>query len=139
MRSRSHNRVGSLHLCSILLVASSLVTSCATTQLWRDTDPNRELAIPQDTISEVELQRKGLAYRSDDHAGKYYVAKTPLQRFGNHTLRFFATPATVLLDVASLTPFLAVAWMDAFSQSDLVIQSGGHDHLQRRELRTPGP
>jgi hypothetical protein len=76
-----------------------LTSSCATSALWRSTDPSEYVSVPQSEVSESELQESGVSYRKDDSAGVYYVEKTGLRRLGDYAIRGCATPVTVCLDV----------------------------------------
>jgi len=93
-----------------------LATSCVTRSLWKATDPLEYVSVPQNEVSESELQERGVRYRKDDKRGLYYVEKTSLQRFGNYTIRMLATPATVVLDVA---PVIVVIGAIAIAESEL--------------------
>jgi hypothetical protein len=89
-------------LRQLLLIGTvaTWATACVTTSLWKATDPEEYVAIPQSEVSESELQESGLKYRKDDRQGLYYVEKSGLRRLGDYTIRFFATPVTVVLDAA---------------------------------------
>ena len=78
-----------------------LATSCATEALWQATDPAEYVSVPQSEVSEAELRERGVDYRKDDEHGLYYVEKSGLRRLGDYTIRFFATPATVVVDTAT--------------------------------------
>lgn len=84
-----------------LLFVLVLQAGCATSALWRATDPDASVTISANDTTEAELRDQGLDYRIDQ-SGDYRVRKTGLQRFGDHALRAMFTPATVCLDTASL-------------------------------------
>ncbi len=84
----------------VLGMIAVLTTSCATKKLWEATDPEEYVSVPQSEVSEAELREQGVNYRKDDEHGVYYVEKSNFRRLGDYTIRFFATPVTVVLDAA---------------------------------------
>jgi len=84
----------------VLGMIAVLTTSCATKKLWEATDPEEYVSVSQSEVSESELRERGVDYRKDDEHGVYYVEKSSLRRLGDYSIRFFATPVTIVLDVA---------------------------------------
>lgn len=110
----------------VLGMVAVLTSSCATRALWRATDPLEYVAVPQDEVSESELQESGVSYRKDDEHGLYYVEKSSLRRLGDYSMRACATPVTVCLDVAPvISCILAMGALD-----DLARRSGGRGQAE---------
>ena len=91
-----------LRRLSVLGMVALFASSCATRALWNATDPLEHVSVSQREVSEAELQARGVRYGKDDERGLYYVEKTKLQRLGDYSVRFFATPVTVVLDTATV-------------------------------------
>jgi hypothetical protein len=113
----------------MISTVATWATACVTTSLWKATDPEEYVSIQQKEVSESELQKSGLTYRKDDRHGVYYVEKSGLRRLGDYTIRFFATPVTVVLDAAPA--IVVIGGLD-----DLVKNPGGtgsrqDDHGER--------
>jgi hypothetical protein len=112
----------------VTVLAASLATSCATAHLWRSTNPDAEVLVPESEVSETELQQKGVPYVKDQR-GMYHIGKTGMERFENHAVRFMLTPATVVLDVA---PVFALISAEVFL-NNLALRSGGHTNRAQLE------
>lgn len=122
---------------AVLLLALALQAGCATSALWKATDPDASIRISANDVSEAELHDQGLDYRIDQ-SGDYRVRKTGLQRFGDHALRAVFIPATVCLDTASVGAIVfAPLALDYWA-----VKSGGRTYgdmvEQSRTLETHG-
>lgn len=95
-------------LASMLTASCAAHTSsCATRDFWRATDPDGFVSIPQNEVTEAELQKRGVPY-SKEQDGTYRVGKTMSERLGDHALRFVFTPVTVCVDTAPSLTLLAL-------------------------------
>lgn len=94
----------------VTVLVASLTTSCATKQLWKATDPDRSVILPESQVSEAELQERGAPYLKDDH-GMYHIGKTGPERFGDHALRFALTPAALAVDLAPYAGLLLLGYL----------------------------
>ena len=85
---------------NFLLIACALLTSCATSTLWEQTDPHELLVLKRTPEEETRLRAKGLLYRVDVERNALYVQKSKLRKTHDYLIRFFATPVTVAHDAA---------------------------------------
>lgn len=92
------------YIAGVLILA--LVSSCATSSLWKATDPGEFVRISMDDISEDELKEKELRYYKDPDHNAYYVEKTGIEKLRDYSLRLLATPFTVVMDAASIVIFV---------------------------------
>lgn len=87
------------------LICLATCNSCATSALWKSTDPNGYAIIKFTDISEEELQNKGSKYYKDDNTLSYYVNKNSYQKFKDYTYRVLGTPFTIVVDAAAIAIF----------------------------------
>lgn len=107
---------------STVVLAALFLSSCATRTLWEATDRDRMSALPLDSVTAAQLEREGRPYLLDESAGVLLVGRTPLERAGDHGLRFLATPVTICVDVA---PSVGTAVLKGVLDG-LAAESGGH-------------
>jgi hypothetical protein len=119
----------------VIGMVATWATACVTTSLWKATDPEEYVAIPQNEVSESELRDSGLKYRKDDRQGLYYVEKSGLRRLGDYTIRFFATPVTVVLDAAPA--IVVIGGLDDLVKKPGEAGYGQNDHGERFPM-SPG-
>lgn len=98
-----------LHRHVMMGMVAILASSCVTRSLWRATDPQEYVSVPQSEVSESELQAPGVSYHKDDQQGVYYVEKTNLRRLGDYTIRALAAPATVVIDAGTVIVVVGAA------------------------------
>ena len=86
----------------ICCAAVSFHAGCATSLLWRDTNPRARLFIDQSQITEEQLKAKHVEYESINSPvwNGYFVKKSQAQQLGDIAIRIFVTPITVTLDTA---------------------------------------
>lgn len=99
MKSSVSNRIMKYIAVVLLLI---LTASCATTSLWKSTDPGKFVRISMDNITEDELKEKELRYYKDYTYHVYYVEKTGIEKLKDYSLRLIGTPVTVVIDAASV-------------------------------------
>ncbi len=87
----------SLSFCILI----TFLSSCATSALWKATDPDTYVQINMEDVSEEELKAQGLHYRADYFQEVYYVEKSAVDRLKDYSLRAFGTPVTVVWDAAT--------------------------------------
>lgn len=101
---------GNAPLLLVTVLVASLATSCATRQLWKATDPEETVILPESQVSEVELQESGAPYLKDDY-GMYHIGKTGPERLGDHALRFALTPAALAVDFAPYAGLILLGFL----------------------------
>jgi hypothetical protein len=75
-----------------------VLSSCTTRALWNATDPNKFVPVPQDQTTEMELERRGLAYRRNVKERLYFVEKTTSRKAEDYAARVLMTPLTIAVD-----------------------------------------
>jgi len=113
------------------LIALQL-SSCATTALWRRTDPSSYVVISSADISEAELQKRGVKYIKDEQAAVFYVEKTDFEKFSDYTFRALGTPLTVVIDTAIV---VLVAYAFLQSGSGMTARTGDERRLNNNIAR----
>ena len=76
----------------------ALMVSCATPALWKATNPNECVRIPQAIANTNDLAAKGIQYRVSGATGDIYIPKSQAHKLRDYTVRLFATPVTVAID-----------------------------------------
>lgn len=92
-------------VCWIMIAVMS--SSCATTSLWRSTDPNETVELRYDDMTEEALIEDGFTFTRDDSKELFFIHKSAGEKRKDYALRAIGTPFTVALD-AFLIGFLAV-------------------------------
>lgn len=87
-------------LIATLLPIVFLCSSCCTSSLWESYDPDGYIQIPYAEISEQELLDREMDFIRDDATSSYYVPKSNMRILSEYSVRFFATPVTVVVDAA---------------------------------------
>ena len=70
----------------IAVVCALLCSSCATSYVWRHTDPEEYVFIERTPANEASLRQHKVAYLTDAKRNVLYVEKTKLQKFHDGSL-----------------------------------------------------
>lgn len=119
-----------LPLAGFLAVLLMIAPGCATKILWEKTDPNERVWISVSEISEKQLIDKNIHYyKTNEKPGPgFLIPKSSARRLGDYTIRMLATPATVVVDAATVVMIVAVA-VYAFTPDDAL---KAIDHLMSK-------
>jgi hypothetical protein len=79
-------------------VCALFCSSCATSYVWRKTDPNEYLFVERTPAHEAYFQQHKVPYLVDYKGKTLYVDKNKLQKLKDYSIRTLATPVTVVLD-----------------------------------------
>jgi hypothetical protein len=82
-------------------VCALFCSSCATSYVWRHTDPQEYVFIERSPAHEAYFQQHKIPYLVDYKGKTLYVDKTKLQKFRDYSVRTLAIPVTVVLDAAT--------------------------------------
>jgi hypothetical protein len=83
------------------VVCAVFCSSCATSYVWRKTDPNEYLFVERTPAHEAYFQQHKIPYLVDYSGKTLYVDKNKLQKVEDYSIRTLATPVTVVLDTAT--------------------------------------
>jgi len=97
----------------VFLVA--YINSCTTQALWDAVDPDEYIEVTESSVTVEQLESKGVGYYIDDSAGRVFVEKSGLRKFGNYTVRTFATPVTVTVDTVA---FVVIGYGTSMFESE---------------------
>lgn len=98
------------------MVLVILIQSCATTELWKRTDPEEYVQISMQAISESEFKEKGIKYYKDEKERVYYFEKSAARKIRDYSLRLLLTPITVTIDAATAIVVIAVVMYGPISK-----------------------
>ena len=100
-------RIFSTFLISPILLIL-ICSSCLTKTVWDNINPNENVWIPADSITEVSLIKNGIRYEKFDQKEPkgYLVKKSAIRKLGDYTLLTLATPITVTVDGVIIAVFL---------------------------------
>jgi hypothetical protein len=82
-------------------VGAVFCSSCATSYVWRKTDPNEYLFVERTPAHEAYFQQHKIPYLVDYKGRTLYVDKNKLQKLKDYSIRTLAIPVTVVLDTAT--------------------------------------
>ncbi len=92
-----------------IILIPVLLTSCATKQLWEDTETPEYAEMDATLMSEEELKEKGVEYYIADDGNYYYIRTSGVEKLRNYTFRTLATPFTVTIDAVTVVFIGAIA------------------------------
>ena len=89
---------------TFFLCASLLLSACATTELWENTNPRERVWVSSSEVTEELLIEQKIPYNiyQGDLGPGFLIPKTKAQRLGDYTIRALAAPVTVTVDAATV-------------------------------------
>lgn len=125
------NRASSL---AFILCMMLLLCSCATQELWENTNPNERVWVSAAEVTEPLLIEQKIPYNTyqGDLGPGFLIPKTKAQRLGDYTIRALAAPVTVTVDAATV---VAVVGLIVFIEDPDVFLHKHHDSRHRHEKR----
>lgn len=104
-------------------VCALFCSSCATSYVWRKTNPNEYLFVERTPAHEAYFNQHNIPCIVDYKGTTLYVDKNKLQKFEDYSIRTFATPVTVVLDTAttagSIVVIGALLWVSGHNSGNL--------------------
>ncbi len=117
---------------AFFLSAALVLSGCATTSLWENTNPRERVWVSSSKVTEQMLIEQNIPYNAyqGDLGPGFLIPKTKAQRLGDYTVRALAAPVTVTVDAATV---VAVVGLIVFLEDpEIFLHKHHHDHRHNR-------